>query len=344
MQKPTLTGLIPEEISALLPPGKERYRGMQIFRWIHNTGAEQFDEMTNLARTFRSEIEDMFHIGAVEPADHRVSEDGTEKYLWRLVDGHTVESVIIHDTPRITACISSQVGCKFGCAFCRTGTMGFLRNLTAGEIIDQLIRMRKSLTARGNDISNVVFMGMGEPLDNFDAIIRAIDIFTRETGLAFGKRKITVSTCGVVPQIRQLAQAFPKVGLAVSLNATTDAVRDRIMPVNRTWPLRELLDSTRDFAHDTGRRVTFEYILMKGINDSAAQAHELMKLLRPIPSKINLIAFNEHPDSPIRRPSDTTIDTFQKILLDNHLTAMLRKSKGTDILAACGQLASAHTP
>jgi 23S rRNA (adenine2503-C2)-methyltransferase len=340
-QKINLTGLLPEEISALLPPGKERYRGMQIFRWIHELGVTSFDEMTNLGKDFRQQIADMFSIGAVTiESVSKSSDDETEKYLWRLADGNVIESVVIRDGERTTACISSQVGCRFACAFCRTGSLGLNRNLTAGEIVDQLISMNRHLASVDVHITNVVFMGMGEPFDNTDEVLKAIQIINMETGLSIGQRRITVSTCGVVPGIRRLGETFSKIGLAISLNAPEDPLRSRLMPVNNAYRLKPLLAAAREFAETTGRRVTFEYILMRGVNDTPAHAQALARIAKSLPSKINLIVFNEHEESPFKRPADSVINTFQKILLDMNLTAMLRKSKGTDILAACGQLAA----
>ncbi len=345
MDKIVLTGLLPEEIAAIIPPGKERYRGMQIFRWIHQQGTESFEEMTNLSKAFRAEISGNFIIGAVSFVQATDSADGeTRKFLWRLSDRKTVESVIIRDEDRVTACISSQAGCRWGCNFCRTGSMGFIRNLTAGEIIDQIIKMKKNLAESGAAITNIVFMGMGEPLDNFDAVVRAIRIFSMETALSIGQRKITVSTCGVAPGIVRLGETCKNVGLAISLSATDNDLRNRLMPVNRKYPLEVLLDAARQFYTSTGRRVTFEYILLQGINDSPKQARSLAKIAHRVPSKVNLIVFNEFPGTPYHCPDDATVEEFQRILFDNHVTALLRKSKGQDILAACGQLAGTTPP
>jgi 23S rRNA (adenine2503-C2)-methyltransferase len=341
MAKILLTGLLPEEISALLPKGKEKYRGMQIFRWIHEKGARSFDEMTNLSKTFREEIKDRFIIGTMKPAETKRSCDGsTDKYLWELADGYHIESVIIRDEDRVTACISSQVGCKMGCGFCRTGEMKFMRNLTTGEIVDQLISMRRILRDCNEDITNIVFMGMGEPLDNLDAVLKALTVIIMETDLSIGQQKITVSTCGIVPGIIRLAREYRRLGLAISLNAASDEFRNKLMPINRRYPLKELLEAAHEFTRVTRRRITFEYILMEDINDSPEDARKLLAIARKIPSKINLIGYNEYEGSPYKRPSDQKIEAFQKILFDGNVTALLRKSKGTDILAACGQLAA----
>jgi len=340
MQKLSLTGLLPEEISSHLPKNKEKYRGMQIFRWIHERGAESFDEMTNLPKSFREDIKDVFSIRAIEKKNVISSSDGsTDKYLWCLYDGHTVESVIIRDRDRVTACISSQAGCKMRCTFCRTGKMGFKRNISAGEIIDQLIQMGRSLHETGEDITNIVFMGMGDPLDNLDAVIKSILIINMEESMGIGQRKVTVSTCGITPAINLLAEAFKKIGLAISLNAPDDELRSSLMPINHKYPLKELLKAAGNYARITKRRVTFEYILIDGVNDSPEHARKMLAIARSVPSKINLIAFNKFEGSSFKPPSDKKIEAFQKIIFEGNITAMLRKSKGTDIYAACGQLA-----
>ncbi|MCE5249273.1 23S rRNA (adenine(2503)-C(2))-methyltransferase RlmN [bacterium] len=340
MDKTILTGLLPHEISSLLTGTKEKYRGDQIFRWIHERCAVSFDEMTNLARSFREEIADRFIIGAVRESDHiRSADESTEKFVWELSDGNRIESVIIRDEDRTTACISSQVGCKMNCAFCRTGAMGFIRNLTAGEIVDQLLRMRSRLKASGGDLTNIVFMGMGDPLDNLDAVLKAIKIITMETGLSIGQRKVTVSTCGLIPGFARLAGEFRRIGLALSLNASDDELRNELMPINRRYPIAALLAAAREFARTTKRRVTFEYILIDGVNDSPEHAMKLRALARTVPSKVNLIVYNEFEGSPFRRPSNERVEEFQKILFAGNVTALVRKSKGGDILAACGQLA-----
>ena len=336
-----LTGLLPGEISAFLPPGKEKYRGTQIFRWIHERGARSFEEMTNLPKLFRSEVAGRFSIGALRLVEVVSSSDGpTDKYLWELEDGNRIESVIIRDESRITVCISSQVGCRMGCRFCRTGEMGFTRNLTAGEIVDQLIIMRNSLREAGEDFSNIVFMGMGEPLDNLDEVLKALSIINMETALSVGQRKLTISTCGIIPGMVTLAREFRRVGLAISLNAADDQLRSSLMPINRRYPLKELLAAAREFTRIAKRRVTFEYIILAGVNDSPEDARRLLAIVRSVPSKVNLIAYNEYDGSLFRRPSESRIEAFQKILLDGNVTALLRRSKGTDILAACGQLAA----
>ena len=341
MEKTILTGLLPEEISALLPRVKEKYRGVQIFRWVHERYAETFDEMTNLPKNVRVKLSETFSIGALQVVDIQSSEDdSTEKYLFSCSDGNRIESVVIRDDNRTTICISSQVGCRMGCAFCRTGSMGFTRNLTAGEIVDQLIHIRRQLRARNDDITNIVFMGMGEPLDNLDNVIRAITIINMETGLGIGQRKVTVSTCGITPEIRRLSAEFRRIGLAISLNAPDGPLRSELMPINRKFPLNNLLGAALDYTRVTKRRITFEYILIAGVNDSPTHARKLRKIAARIPSKVNLIAFNEFDGCPYNRPSEEVIENFQRLLYEGNITAIIRKSKGSDILAACGQLAS----
>ncbi len=341
MPKVNLTGMLPEEIAALLPTGHEKYRGMQIFRWIHERRVLSFEDMTNLPKRFRADIAESHTIGMLNLVDVLASSDGsTHKFLWELEDGNRIESVIIRDEDRVTACISSQSGCRMGCAFCRTGGMKLIRNLAPGEIVDQLIRMRTTLAESGEDITNIVFMGMGEPLDNLDSVLRAVNIINMETALSIGQRKVTISTSGVVPGILTLAREFRRVGLAISLNAPDDDLRSRLMPINRAYPLDMLIDAAREFTKIARRRITFEYILIDGVNDSPDQARRLLSIARSVPSKVNLIAFNEYPGSPFRRSPDKVIENFQRILFDGNVTAFIRRSKGSDILAACGQLAS----
>ena len=328
MNKLCLTGLLPEEISALLSKEKEKYRGTQIFRWIHEVGASSFEEMTNLSKVFRAEIESLFTIGAVNLVERLTSSDlSTDKFLWRLFDGLTVESVVIRDEERLTACISSQVGCKMRCTFCRTGEMGFMRNLTSGEIVDQLIQMKRIINPNGEDIKNIVFMGMGEPLDNLEHVIKAFKIINMETGLDTGQRRTTISTCGIVPGMAEITNNFPRIGIALSLNATDDALRTRLMPINKKYPLKAVLDASFEYARKTRRRITFEYILMNGVNDSPEQARKLLQIVRNIPSKVNLIVYNEYPGSPYKKPPIARIEAFQRILTDNGGNSVYQKKQ-----------------
>jgi 23S rRNA (adenine2503-C2)-methyltransferase len=275
----------------------------------------------------------------------QTSVDGTKKALFRLADGLTVESVLIPGRTHWTACISTQAGCAMGCRFCLTGRQGLRRNLLPSEITGQMTMLRRH-TPEGPQIKNIVLMGMGEPLANYDHTVKAIRILTSDHGLGFSNRRITVSTCGLAPQIVRLGQEIC-VNLAISLNAPDDRRRDELMPINRKYPLAELLAACRDYPMPGRRMLTFEYILMAGVNDAPADAAHLARLLKGIHCKFNLIAFNEFPGSPYRTPSPEAVSAFQQVLLDHHYTAILRASKGRDILAACGQLsgaAAAETP
>ena len=340
MNKIVLTGMTPDEITALLPKGKEKYRGMQIFRWIHEKGVTSFEEMTNLNKAFREELNEKFSVSTLQLVETKISSDeSTDKFLWKLSDGKLIESVIIRDEERTTACVSSQVGCRMGCAFCRTAEMGFKRNLTSGEIISQLIQMRKMLLAKEEDVENIVFMGMGEPLDNLENVIGALKIINSDLGLAIGQRKITISTCGLTDKMPKLAEHYKRIGLAISLNSVDDQIRSRLMPVNKKYPISAILEEARRFVKATKRRVTFEYILLEGMNDSQEDARKLLAFARKVPCKINLISYNEYSGCTFGASTPKMTDTFQRILFDGGVTAFLRKSKGSDILAACGQLA-----
>ena len=317
----------------------KKYRTDQIFKWIYTHHASSFEEMTNIAKPERQLLALHFFISIPKIIRAEASSDGTRKFLFQLEDNHTVESVLIPDEGRQTLCISSQVGCQQACRFCLTGRGGFLRNLKAHEITDQDLEISRILArenARG--ITNIVLMGMGEPLANLKETIKALRILTADYGLNISPRRITVSTDGLAPEIGKLGKTGIKVNLAVSLNATTDDVRDKIMPVNRRYPLKELLSACRRFPLEQRRRITFEYVLLHGVNDTPADAHRLAGLLKGIKCKVNLIPFNPFPGSEFERPNDMAVRRFQKILLDNHFTAPVRESRGRDISAACGQL------
>ena len=319
--------------------GFKPYRASQVLSWIYRHQATSFDAMTNIAKEDRERLASLFSLPALRADRVERSVDGTRKLLFRLDDGHTVESVLIPDEERQTLCISSQVGCQQACRFCLTGTGGFVRDLAGWEIADQVLQTARIL--RGEDgppITNIVLMGMGEPLANLDEVLRALRIVTGEPGLGLSPRRVTLSTDGLAPGIDRLARSGIKVNLAVSLNATTDAVRDRIMPVNRRYPLRELLAACRRYPLDPRRRIPFEYVLLKGVNDSEEDARRLVKLLAGIRCKVNLIPFNPFPGSEFERPDDAAVGRFQAVLQDRHLTAPVRESRGRDISAACGQL------
>jgi 23S rRNA (adenine2503-C2)-methyltransferase len=335
--KPNLKDLTLPEIEACIAPlGKETYRARQIMKWLYQHGAESFEEMTNLSKDFRGTLSDLARIGQPDIAKIQTSADGTKKVLFRLEDGHSIESVLIPGKNHWTVCVSTQAGCRMGCSFCLTGKLGFKRNLLPSEITGQITRLRFG-TPEGKNMKNIVMMGMGEPLANYENIIKAIGIITSDFGLGFSNRKVTVSTCGIAPMIKQMGKDIC-INLAISLNAPDNKRRSELMPVNRKYPLETLLAACRDYPMPGRRMLTFEYILMAGINDAPEDAEKLALLLKGIRCKLNLIAFNEFPGSSFRTPSQETVSAFQQILMDHHYTAILRASKGSDILAACGQL------
>lgn len=330
-----LKGMSSDELERFIAAlGKEKYRTKQLLSWIYAKGVSDFEAMTDLSRSFRDELTRIARISAVEEIEHQTSDDGTTKFLFQLEDGLRIESVLIREERRRTVCLSSQVGCALGCAFCATGRMGFVRNLAPAEIVDQLIAVRRS----EESVTNVVLMGMGEPLLNYDNVLKALRLMNLEMGIALGMRKITLSTAGIVPGIERLARERLHIGLAISLNATDDRTRIRLMPINRRYPIDKLLSVTRTFGRTTRRRITFEYILIDGVNDTPEDAARLVRLLREIPCKINLIPLNPIPGSSLRRPTSERIEHFRDFLLSHHFTAPLRESKGRNIAAACGQL------
>lgn len=333
MEKVDLKNFDLEELEAFIARhGKERYRARQIFKWLYQKGAVSFDEMSNISKELRRELADSARISTIAPEAVEVSRDGTRKYLFRLEDGNTIESVLIPEEDRNTLCISSQIGCAMACEFCLTGTFRLTRNLSTAEIVNQVCAVKKE-----TEVKNLVFMGMGEPLANLDNVIRALRIITCDDGLQFSTRRVTVSTAGLVPEMDRLGHEVT-VNLAVSLNATTDELRDRLMPINRRYPLKELLAACKRFPLPGRRMITFEYVMINGVNDSLGDARRLVKLISGIPCKVNLIPFNEHEGCAFRKPTQEAIDVFHKYLLDKHFTVITRSSRGTDISAACGQL------
>ncbi len=318
--------------------GERRFRARQVFLHVYVHRIRSWDECSDLSKMFRTQLEFGTHLDALKPVEKKQADDGTVKYLFQLADGHRIESVLIPDPPRSTLCVSSQVGCALGCRFCVTGTMGLKRNLRTAEIVDQLCQVQRDL-GRKTNITNIVFMGMGEPLANLDAVLRALNILLDSKGPGFSHRRITVSTAGLVPALDRLGQASP-VNLAISLHAPNDQLRSRLMPVNRRHPLPELMAACRRYPIPPRKRITFEYILLRDVNDDIRQARELVRLLNGIRCKVNLIPFNEHPDLPDRRPSQERIAAFQQVLKNANMTATIRHSRGAEIAAACGQLAT----
>ncbi|GFO53660.1 dual-specificity RNA methyltransferase RlmN [Geomonas sp. Red276] len=333
MEKTDLKNLTLEGLEQYIAGlGKERFRAKQIFKWLYQMDATSFDEMTNVSKEFRALLAEKAVISNLVPEVVEAAEDGTRKYLFRLADGNAVESVLIPDEGRNTLCISSQVGCAMGCAFCLTGTFGVTRNLTTAEIVNQVCAVK-----REEPVRNIVFMGMGEPLANLSAVVPAVKILTDPDGFQFSNRKVTVSTCGLVPEMAELGRACI-VNLAVSLNATTDEVRSQIMPIDRRYPLKELLAACKAFPLPSRRWITVEYVMIRDLNDSLEDAKRLVKLISHFPSKVNLIPFNEHEGASFKTPTQESIDRFHKFLLDKHVTVITRSSRGGEISAACGQL------
>ncbi|PIF02868.1 MAG: 23S rRNA (adenine(2503)-C(2))-methyltransferase RlmN [Desulfococcus sp.] len=339
-EKRSLLDLSPEDLQGWLSgEGEASYRAGQILKWLYQRQADDIDAFTDIAASLRRKLGEYFHVPRLETAAVDASTDGTKKYLFRLRDGRCVETVLIPEKEHYTLCVSSQVGCAQACRFCLTAGMGLVRNLDSGEILSQVRDIQRIIPADDpRRLTNLVFMGMGEPLMNYRELIRALRILLDAgNGMKFSSRKITVSTCGIVPLMRRLGNET-RVNLAVSLNAPDDDLRTRLMPVNRRYPLKELMAACRDYPLQNRRRITFEYILMKDVNDGPAHARALVRLLRGIRCKINLIPFNEHPGSIFFRPDEDRISVFQELLADARYTAIVRYSKGRDISAACGQL------
>lgn len=326
--------------------GQPAFRGKQIMGWLYRPGVTDFSKMTDLAKEFRSILAEHAFISRFTDPLLEKSADGCVKFGFRLHDGNIIESVLIPEPDRNTLCISSQVGCAMGCAFCLTGTMGFKRNLTAAEIVNQICGVRDYLLAQPREqligpdrVTNVVYMGMGEPLNNLENVLDSLSIVTEQKGLDLTPRRITVSTCGIVPKLRELGEKSP-VNLAISLHAVDDATRRRLMPINDRYSIDELLAACRDFPMPKRKRIMFEYILLKDINDSDRDARELARKLAGIPCKINLLPYNEAAGLPYQSPGMDRLMAFQQILLEAHYTVFIRNSRGADISAACGQLAT----
>lgn len=339
-KKINLKSLSKDEISRFMEgQGLPKYRTVQLLKWMHEKYVTSLDEISEFSKDLRSRLGEIAFIGHIEVVKRERSSDGTEKFLFGLEDGQTIESVLIPDKERLTLCISSQAGCAMGCLFCFTGRSGLIRNLKAWEIIDQILSVNRLIMPK--KVTNIVFMGMGEPLANFDEVVEALKRIISYIGIS--KRKITLSTAGLASKILELPGKAPEVNLAISLNAATDAVRDRIMPINRKYPLRSLIEACRRFPLKPRRMITFEYVLIAGVNDSVQDARRLVRLLKGIRCKVNLIPLNPHEGSDLKRPSDSGILAFQKVLTDDNMTALIRESKGRDILAACGQLRGGYT-
>ena len=353
--RPSLIGLTRPALRAALaeigvPERQTGMRTAQLWQWIYQRGITDFTEMTNLAKGFRAELAQAFDLGRPEIVTRQVSQDGTRKYLLRIAGGHEVEAVYIPEEDRGTLCVSSQVGCTLTCPFCHTGTQKLVRNLTAGEIVAQILICRDDLgewpvagqrPPEGRLLSNIVLMGMGEPLYNFEAVRDAMLIAMDNEGLSLSRRRITLSTSGVVPKIPAWGEAASTL-LAISLHAVNDELRDVLVPINRKWPLAELLDACRAYPRlSNAERITFEYVMLKGVNDSDGAAKDLVRLIAGIPAKINLIPFNAWPGAIYQRSDWERIEAFAEIVNRAGYASPVRTPRGQDILAACGQLKSA---
>ena len=351
---PNLVGMtrdtMREALIAVGTPEKQaKMRVGQIWQWIYHWGVRDFALMTNLAKDYRAMLAENFVVAVPEVVTRQVSEDGTRKYLVRIAGGHEVEVVYIPETDRGTLCISSQVGCTLTCSFCHTGTQKLVRNLTSAEIIGQVLVARDDLgewpeqgakNVEGRLLSNIVLMGMGEPLYNFENVRDAMKIAMDPDGIQLSRRRITLSTSGVVPEIARTAQ---EIGcqLAISFHATTDEVRDKLVPINKRWPISDLMDALRAYPKvSNSERITFEYVMLEGVNDTDEDAHRLMKLIEGVPAKINLIPFNEWPGAPYKRSSNNRIRAFADIVHNAGYSSPVRRPRGEDIMAACGQLKS----
>jgi 23S rRNA (adenine2503-C2)-methyltransferase len=341
MSKVNVLGFSMPQMEELLTSlGAQSFHGRQVFKWIYSSREYEFSRMTDLSRDMRVQLAERCTVDQLKLEGNFHSKDGTRKLLFRLHDGHPVESVLIpdEDDKRQTACISVQAGCAVKCAFCATGTMGLLRDLTSGEIVAQLMQLRDEF---GSDaFSNIVMMGMGEPLLNFESVVEALRIITSDVGLGVSPKRITLSTSGITPKIKKLAETGLNVRLAISLHAATQQKRLRIMPIAKTFSLTKLIEAARYYAQETGLPVTFEYILFDGFNDKPEDIEQLSRLVSGFACKINILAYNPVPGLPFERPSDDKVNRFARQLHQAGVTVTVRKSRGRDIDAACGQLAA----
>lgn len=347
MRKLTLNNLNLSELENIaLSLNEPKYRAGQLYQWLYKEKINKISKMTNLSKKFRDELENISEIDHIEEITKAVSKkDGSIKFLFGLSDGERVESVLLKDGERVTACISSQVGCKMGCTFCETAKIGFKRNLNVSEILSQVTALERVTLDEGmteGRLTNIVFMGMGEPLDNFDNVYKALEILMNENGYGYSHKRITVSTAGIVPRIKDIYKLETPVNLAISLNAASQEVRKSIMPISNKYPLHEVLAELKKVPINKRKKFTMEYVLLKNINDSKEDAQKLVKVLGKIPVKINLIRYNAGKKTTLVSSSWEDAEKFQKILTDAGLTAFIRKSLGSDIAGACGQLAAEY--
>jgi len=343
IEKIDLKGMNESEIIEMCRgAGEPTYRGKQVFSWIYGKGETDIGRMSDLPKQFRKSLGSRTRIGRLEAEQIEYGVDGTEKFLWRLGDGASVESVRI-PMPRSSGgcrwslCLSTQVGCAMGCSFCLTAKMGFVRNLGTGEIVEQFLAVRRRLPP-GERLHNVVFMGMGEPLDNYDATVAAVRLLTHPRGIGLSPKRLTVSTVGVIPKIKEFVREMPGVGLAVSLHAVDEATRSKIVPLNRKWPMAEILRVCKELPFSERQRITFEYVLLSGVNDSPKDAIKLAGFLQGMRCKVNLLPWNPFSGVSFKRPADGIIEEFRRVLASRRIIVTVRQSKGLDIRAACGQL------
>jgi len=346
--KPSILDFTQSELENMFPP---KFRAKQIYNWVYQQHIDSFLEMQNIPKKLREELESNFLISPMKIVQKQKSSDGSIKYLFELQDGHTVESVLlkmkdaktdekgelIHHA-KYTVCVSSQVGCKVGCSFCLTAKGGFIRNLTAGEIVGQVLKIKKDNDIASNRRVNIVYMGMGEPLDNLDNLAKAIQIFGNENGLSISPKRQTVSTSGISTKIKKLGEMELGVQLAISLHAVDDELREELIPMNKAYNIASIIEAVKAFPVNTRKRVMFEYLVIKDVNDDIKSAKKLIKLLEGIKAKVNLIYFNPYPGTDFKRPEPERMRQFQEYLLSKGLLCTVRESKGLDISAACGQL------
>lgn len=352
MNKRFFLDLTLEELAAQVQPS---FRAKQLYQWVYQQYGTDFNEISTLPKTLRAELAEKFSLDDVTIAHKATSKDGSEKYLFRLKDGHTIETVLLlmreaeldeEGIPlkqaQYTICLSTQVGCKVGCAFCMTAKGGFVRNLTPGEIVAQVLLIKREHKMAAEKAVNLVYMGMGEPLDNLDNVATAIKIFSTEAGLSLSPKRQTLSTSGISPKIDKLGELDLGVHLAISLHAVDNPTREKLIPMNKAFPIESVIAAVKRFPYDTRKRVMFEYLMIKGVNDSIEAAKTLVKLLNGIKAKVNLIYFNPHEGSDFQRPTRASMEAFQRYLMDRGLVCTIRESRGIDIDAACGQLRERH--
>lgn len=319
--------------------GIEKYRAIQLFDFLYKKGREDFGDMLNLPTSVTDLLQKYFYLSKIELENFVKSKDQTEKYLFKLEDGNLIESVLIFTGKRVTVCISSQIGCKYNCLFCESGKKGFIRDLTNSEILNQILFVKKKIDS---NLNNIVFMGIGEPLDNYENVINSITILNSKNAFNIGARRITISTCGVIPAIKKLQERNWQIELSVSLHAAENKLRSYLMPVNNIYPLPELIETCKHYTEKTKRQITFEYILIKGLNDSLNDANNLVQLIGGFNFKVNLISFNPTPDSLLQASDILQAKSFKNKLADRGIPTTIRISKGNDISAACGQLKGLH--